>query len=142
MKTIGSDQKQRMQSHARKSVCSTYIMCVQHVYSFCPAAGQICIEAVIELQRKLFVLSCLLHTAFLASQLVLCLCRAEFDCQQDITGSTVPIGRPIANVKAYILDEGLQLLPVGVPGELMLSSMQVRKTFSLPACCLVSFPCH
>jgi amino acid adenylation domain-containing protein len=32
--------------------------------------------------------------------------------------ATVPIGRPIANIKIYILDSHLQLAPVGVPGEI------------------------
>jgi amino acid adenylation domain-containing protein len=31
---------------------------------------------------------------------------------------SIPIGRPIANVEVYILDRYLQLVPIGVPGEL------------------------
>ncbi|WP_212003973.1 non-ribosomal peptide synthase/polyketide synthase [Chitinophaga sp. HK235] len=34
---------------------------------------------------------------------------------------TIPIGKPIANTQAYILDDNLQLLPVGVMGKLYLS---------------------
>ncbi|WP_039990697.1 AMP-binding protein, partial [Vibrio azureus] len=42
---------------------------------------------------------------------------------------SVPIGRPIPNLTMYVLDKGLQLQPIGVPGELCVSGVGVGKGY-------------
>ncbi len=44
----------------------------------------------------------------------------NFDVYNDVSAA-VPIGRPIPNMEAYILDSNLNPLPLGVPGELFLA---------------------
>ncbi|WDD36955.1 amino acid adenylation domain-containing protein (plasmid) [Nostoc sp. UHCC 0926] len=42
---------------------------------------------------------------------------------------TVPIGKPLANLNLYILDSQMQLLPIGVPGEICVSGFAVGEGY-------------
>ena len=54
----------------------------------------------------------------------------SFACRKETgASSTVPIGRPIANVRVYVVDDQLRLAPVGARGELCIGGAAVGRGY-------------
>ncbi|UVS82798.1 amino acid adenylation domain-containing protein (plasmid) [Burkholderia glumae] len=45
-----------------------------------------------------------------------------FDCDEAASAGTTPIGRPLPNVQAFVLDRRDQPVPIGVPGQICIAS--------------------
>jgi amino acid adenylation domain-containing protein len=71
----------------------------------------------IELQERFFArMRAGLHNGYGPTEATI---SATFwTCERGRHRRTVPVGRPIANTQIYLLDQNLQPVPIGVPGEL------------------------
>lgn len=81
-----------------------------------------------ELQRRFFSrLNAQLHNLYGPTEAAIDV--TYWQCEPNSQLSTVPIGRPIANIQLYILDRYLQPVPIGVPGELHIGGIGVAKGY-------------
>lgn len=58
-----------------------------------------------------------------------CIDSVFWKCKITKEYDIAPIGKPVSNCKVYVLDDGMQPVPVGIPGELYIGGIQVSKGY-------------
>ncbi|MDF5712485.1 MAG: non-ribosomal peptide synthase/polyketide synthase [Rhizonema sp. NSF051] len=82
----------------------------------------------LELQERFFAcLGCQLHNLYGPTEAAIDV--TFWECKPESNLKTVPIGRPISNTQIYILDQNLQPVPVGVPGELHIGGASLARGY-------------
>ncbi len=80
------------------------------------------------MNRFFEVFQCELHNLYGPTEAAVDVCG--WRCRPDSsTLDSVPIGRPIANVRLYVLDPGLEPVPIGIAGELHIAGVQVGRGY-------------
>ncbi len=54
---------------------------------------------------------------------------ADYDVVETTSYDTVPVGKPISNMSVYVLDNGLQLCPVGIIGDICVAGIGVGRGY-------------
>ena len=104
-------------SHPDTSKCSSLkrVICSGEALSF-------------ELQQRFF--NCLpreLHNLYGPTEAAIDV--TYWKCNQGYRSNIVPIGKPIANIEIFVLDEFMQQVPVGVNGELHISGIGLARGY-------------
>lgn len=82
----------------------------------------------VETQKKVFShLDCELHNLYGPTEASIDVTAWKCDAAYD--GASIPIGKPIANTQMHILDEKMNLLPIGTPGELYIAGVQLARGY-------------
>lgn len=81
-----------------------------------------------ELQKRFFSkFHCELHNLYGPTEAAVDV--TYWACRRDTVRKIVPIGRPIANIRIYIVDRYNNPVPIGVPGELLIAGVGVARGY-------------